>query len=146
MGTSRFLVAFKNDTTTSVTTTSDIADAAYPDDEYDDYADLDNWNKIFVDSTKNVVEEIDIETFSEYHLHEPREWDPRTAFIENVATKLYYVVPAFVFGLLLGVIMWMVYILLYKTTNVVQRSFSRMTLGTPSEDNITAVSHSQFNE
>lgn len=44
-------------------------------------------------------------------------WNPRQAFIESVATKVYYVVPAFVGGLMTGLLIWAVYIFLFKTGN-----------------------------
>ncbi len=49
------------------------------------------------------------------HLTESQEWDPRTEFIDNVGKKVYMVIPAFLCGLLIGVVLWGIYILLFKT-------------------------------
>ena len=47
-------------------------------------------------------------------------WDPQDAFIENLSTKIYYAVPAFIGGVIVGTILWAFYILLYKTGNCVK--------------------------
>ena len=52
---------------------------------------------------------------------EPIEWDPQGAFINNVATKVYYVVPAFLAGLMTGVILWACYIFTFKIGNAVKK-------------------------
>ena len=52
---------------------------------------------------------------------EPIEWDPQGAFINNVATKVYYVVPAFLAGLMTGVIIWACYIFTFKIGNAVKK-------------------------
>jgi len=41
-------------------------------------------------------------------------WDARDAFIESVATKVILIVPAFILGLIVGIILWAFYIFLYK--------------------------------
>ena len=60
---------------------------------------------------------------------EPIEWDPQGAFINNVATKVYYVLPAFLAGLMTGVIIWACYIFTFKIGNAVKK----MTISKSSE-------------
>ena len=57
----------------------------------------------------------------DFRLDEPPiVWDPQDAFIENLSTKIYYAVPAFIGGVIVGTILWAFYILLYKTGNCVK--------------------------
>ena len=65
----------------------------------------------------------------DFRLDEPPiVWDPQDAFIENLSTKIYYAVPAFIGGVIVGTILWAFYILLYKTGNCVKNhAFSNNT-------------------
>ena len=65
----------------------------------------------------------------DFRLDEPPiVWDPQDAFIENLSTKIYYAVPAFIGGGIVGTILWAFYILLYKTGNCVKNhAFSNNT-------------------
>jgi hypothetical protein len=57
----------------------------------------------------------------DFRLDEPPiVWNPQDAFIENLSTKIYYAVPAFIGGVIVGTILWAFYILLYKTGNCVK--------------------------
>lgn len=70
-------------------------------------------------------------------IREPIVWDARDAFIEKVGTKVFYVVPAFVLGLLVGVILWALYILMYKTGNCLKNAcFKVDNERTPSEGSL----------
>ena len=43
----------------------------------------------------------------DFRLDEPPiVWDPQDAFIENLSTKIYYAVPAFIGGVIVGTILW----------------------------------------
>ena len=75
----------------------------------------DNNNRAVFFKGMEIYQEVEI------RLREPIEWNPQDAFIEKVATKVYYVVPAFVAGVLCGVILWGLYILLYKAGHIVKR-------------------------
>ena len=65
---------------------------------------------------------------------EPIEWDPQNAFIETVATKVYYVVPAFLAGLMTGVIIWACYIFTFKIGNAVKKMTKRTTNHSSTEE------------
>ena len=53
----------------------------------------------------------------DFRLDEATIWDPQDAFIDNLATKVFYVVPAFICGVLVGTIIWAFYILIFKFSN-----------------------------
>ena len=70
----------------------------------------------------------------EIRLREPIEWNPRDAFIETVATKVYYIVPAFIAGVMVGIVLWGLYILLYKAGHFVKRRTRRYVTARPSSE------------
>ena len=53
----------------------------------------------------------------DFRLDEATVWDPHDAFIDNLATKIFYIVPAFICGVLVGTIIWAFYILIFKFSN-----------------------------
>lgn len=75
-----------------------------------------------VDYVNNHVEEQ-----VDFRINEAIAWDARDAFIQSVAAKVFYIVPAFIVGLMAGVFLWALYIFFYKmriryckTTNQVE--------------------------
>lgn len=107
-------------TTTSTTSTTSaifLDDVSYED--YNDYysspegnevtvPDHDTWQPNFTGIHSLAAESLE-ET-------EPEVWDARSAFIEMVAGKVYMVFPAFAVGLILGIIMWALYIFVFKSS------------------------------
>ncbi len=67
------------------------------------------------------------------HPEEPEVWNAKGMFIDMVATKVYYVLPAFAGGLAIGVMFWLLYILLFKTSTRLQKKIVRS-----SRDNLAA--------
>jgi len=53
----------------------------------------------------------------DFRLDEATIWDPQDAFIDSLATKVFYIVPAFICGVLVGTIIWAFYILIFKFSN-----------------------------
>ena len=85
------------------------------------------WNKKLLNLDMKYLPMKKIEV--DFRLDEPPiVWDPQDAFIENLSTKIYYAVPAFIGGVIVGTILWAFYILLYKTGNCVKNhAFSNNT-------------------
>ncbi len=59
-------------------------------------------------------------------------WNAKGMFMDMVAAKVFYVLPAFAGGLAIGVMFWLLYILLFKTSTRLQKKIKRS-----SRDNIS---------
>ncbi len=57
---------------------------------------------------------------------EPEVWNAKVMFMDMVAAKVYYVLPAFAGGLAIGVMFWLLYILLFKTSTRLQKKIKRL--------------------
>lgn len=78
--------------------------------------------------------EIDVEVQDKLDLliDEAKTWNARDTFIQHVGMRVYYIVPAFIVGLMVGVFLWALYILLYKTRT---RYFPSTTTTTMASEN-----------
>lgn len=84
-----------------------LLDFGFDSEDYDYLADIDLHDAI---KQNHVYEEKKIDL----KINEAIAWDPRDAFIQSVCAKLFYVIPAFIVGLMVGVFLWALYIFLYK--------------------------------
>jgi len=89
--------------------------------------------------------EVDVEVQDKLDLliDEAKTWNAKDTFIQHVVMRVYYIVPAFIVGLMVGVFLWALYILLYKTRT---RYFpSTTTTTTASENDCTEMKRSNQN-
>lgn len=86
--------------------------------------------------------EVDVEVQDKLDLliDEAKAWNAKDTFIQHVVMRVYYIVPAFIVGLMVGVFLWALYILLYKTRTRYFPSTTRTT--TASENNNTEMKRS----